>query len=910
MKFLEEIAKRFYERDKSRVRELCFVFPNRRSGLFFQRYLSGFIENTTISPAIFTIKDLVAQVSGIREADKIELLFILYKIYCKYYSTPESFDDFIYWGEIILNDFNDIDNYLVDPKKLYSNVKDLKDIDSDFSFLSQKQIDAIKLFWEGFIPATNSESKEEFVSLWSIMYLIYSDFKKELLEKNCGYEGLIFREVVGELSKLESLLLYRKVVFVGFNNLNSCEEAIFDYIKSLGVADFYWDFYGKMVVDNSNIASQYISQNIKRYPSDIKVEISDTIDTKFTLIPSQSSVSQAKIVSSLLSKQEHNIESAVVLPDESLLMPLLYSLPDSIKEVNVTMGYPLRGSALISLIESLLDIVKDNRGYYYKSVIAILKHSYVKRLSSESAIQIIEKINRDQIIYVQPSFIRDSDPFIALLFSEQIKRDTLCNSLEVCDLIVSIFDYIAKDQNSDQLEREFIFYARSSLLKIREFLVPMKRETLSKILVQMLNNISIPFKGEPLAGLQIMGLLETRLLDFDNIFICSVNEGILPPKSRGNSFIPYNLRRGFAMPVREHEDAISSYNFYRLISRAKNVTLLYDTRTDGLKSGEISRFVLQLKYQYNIDIKNKPLTFSVNFSKKEPICKKRDKSTILALNQLYAKNGESALSASSLNNYIDCPLKFYYSNIINIREETEVTQDIANNEFGTIFHNTMSYLYSDYKGVTITSQIVRSLLKDKQKIDACIDRSFEQTKGISDIKGYYLIVKRLINRYVDMILKFDLSKAPFIYKDSERRVFKEFVVSDNLVVNLKGFIDREDLCINSNSIEIIDYKTGKANLDFKDIGDLFKSADKSRNSVAFQMLFYSVLCDLSLNDIMSVYSLREADLCKSLTINNVKEKYESYLKELISQIFDDSVDFIGTNNKDICDRCYLKSICH
>jgi len=911
MKFLREVARRFYERDGEKIGELCFVFPNRRSGLFFQKYIGEMAEKPLFSPAIFTIGDLILSLSKMREADTTESLFLLYSLYLEVSGSQESFDEFVYWGEIIINDFNDTDKFLADPKKLFSNIKDLKEIESDYSFLTADQLMAVKSFWEGFLPEGDSESKQKFKMMWEVLYPLYIRFREELHNLSCGYQGMIYREVAENPTLLDSLSEYRQIVFVGMNALNECEKSILTSLKKRGVADFYWDYSSEMVRDPQNRASEFINYNLSNFPSSMEIDTISQGVPEIEIIGVASSVIQTKIVSQLLNQCGGGMESAVILPDERLLMPLLHSVPESFSDVNVTMGYPLRGTPLLSLIESIATLKVEKRGYYYKRVLPILKHSYIKLITPVRADAICKQITQENLIYAG-SDLFEGDELLERIF---FRTDDIDPSSALCSKIADILTILSTHKEIGKIEREFIYHLHAIVTRIKGILIPMSSQTFGRLLMQLISGVTIPFRGEPLCGLQIMGVLETRSLDFDNIIYCSLNEGIFPPSLSSNSFIPYNLRRGFSLPVKEYDDAISSYLFYRSIYRAKRVYLIYDTRTEGLNIGEASRFIMQLKYHYKFPMKERTISFKVASTKRDEIVVEKSPEVMEILMAKFVNDSNSALSASALKKYIDCPLSFYFSNVEGVEEESEISQEVEANEFGSIFHDTMQSLFAPFLKQEVTKGTLGAMIKNVALIEKYIDDGFLKHKNIKQVTGYNLLIKRIIVRYVLQTLGYDSSIAPFFYLSSEMRIRSYLPVKWGYNVNLKGFIDRLD---RKDSLRIVDYKTGQGELKFTSIDALFESGGVSSNKVAFQMMLYALMLErdkevffdgdvkLAPYFIRSLVKQANSEMSvNSEQINCFKERAIT----LIEEIFDPSVPFKGSENEKVCRWCPYTSIC-
>ena len=621
--FLYQVASLFYSEYGAEVSRLAFVFPNRRTGLFFQKYLSEVSEKPLFSPTILTINDLFVQLSGKQAADRISMLFKLYDIYLRHSGSSETFDEFLYWGEMLLNDFDDIDKYMADARMLFTNVTDLREIENDFSFLSPEQIAAIRTFWSSFYPKGDTPNQEQFLAVWQILYALYTDLREALATEGKGYEGMIFREVVEQMEKDECCdLPYTKVVFVGLNALSVAEERFLSGLQKRGIADFYWDYASPKVTDPDNKASYFVERNLRQFPSQLIengqliIDNEDDDKKKIEVIGIPSGIGQAKQVCSILNElckedemsAEEALRTAVILPDEHLLIPVLNAIPEQIKRINVTMGYPLAGTPVASLMEYILALQKNIRYvdrrpvFYFRDVLPILNHRYISTTSPEMVSNLVKDISENNKIYISYDDLNKT-PLLSILFTPvtavETFSDYLINVLQELNKAVEGGKLKVESVNSDaeplstfnsqlstinDIEQEFIFHYFATVNRMKEVMreanVEMKIDTYFRLLKRVTDTITIPFQGEPLSGLQIMGVLETRALDFDRLIILSMNEGIFPLRKAANSFIPYNLRRGFGLPTYEHQDSVWAYHFYRLIYRAMSACFMILGVTD------------------------------------------------------------------------------------------------------------------------------------------------------------------------------------------------------------------------------------------------------------------------------------------------------------------------------------------
>ncbi|HRZ98443.1 MAG TPA: PD-(D/E)XK nuclease family protein, partial [Paludibacter sp.] len=640
--FLYRIAKTYFKHHGSDISRFTFVFPNRRAGLFFQQHLSVIAGRPIFSPEIITINDCFTSATTWQSADKLSMLFRLYKIYRKLSKSDESFDTFAFWGEMLLNDFNEVDKYMVDARQLFTNVTELKEIDRLFNVFSPRQIEAIKQFWSNFIPVTEEKTQQQFIATWNILYPVYEEFSNELMAENTATEGMISRHVASRLKAKENISHWdnKQFVFIGFNALNPCERTLMAELQKLGRADFYWDYEANELRDPDNPASMFYAENTHIFPSKYTIEpIIESLNDKITeIVAVPSAVGQAKQVYSILNKiyppTEKNAkltETAVVLPDESLLVPLLHSLPEQIGKVNVTMGFPLNTTPVAGLIENIFELqrrvrISANKAVFYHQTVAnILNHQYISLLCKEDAQFISKQISENNRIYVSENELQKNDILNSIFIPQTNTENFLQYLLQILRNLQNGLQLAKTETNEFQLEADFIYQYYITINRMVDIInenalsIEMNVDTLMRLTKQLISGISIPFVGEPLNGLQVMGVLETRGIDFKNLIITSFNEGVFPKKSTTESFIPYNLRKGYNLPTYEHQDAIMSYNFYRLIHHAQRIYFIYDSRTDGMQTGEVSRYLHQLYYHYGLGIKRKTVAYDISFSNIEKI---------------------------------------------------------------------------------------------------------------------------------------------------------------------------------------------------------------------------------------------------------------------------------------------------
>lgn len=957
--FLYNVAQAYYKEYGAAISRFTFVFPNRRAGVFFQHYLSQIARKPIFSPEILTITDLFQKLSPYTKADRIEMLFLLFDIYKKISSSTESFDEFYYWGEMLLNDFDDVDKYMVDAHQLFKNISDLKEIDSGFEFLSETQVEAIRRFWSNFLPIGENEKKKDFLEMWEVLFQLYTELRKHLQEKGQAYEGMIFRDVIENISKTqEEKISFEKIVFIGLNGHTKSEEMLLKHLNKKGIADFYWDYSSPLVRDKDNKASFFIDKNKVAFHSQLSLQPEEqTLEKPIVeLIGIPSAVGQAKYVHSILKdlieegqivSSDKAMNTALVLPDENLLLPALYSIPTEIDKINVTMGYSLGNSSIAGLMEQVFELQKNIRrsenytGFYYKPVLAILNHRYIVRAAAEAANNLKKNILQYNRVVVSAQELQETNSLFNIVFTPIYNWHDIPNYLRQILSVLNttlILNNEEVDENTDvrsvDIESEFIIEYYKTINKMDEALknvsVEMTVETYLKLLKKLITNISIPFTGEPLSGLQIMGVLETRALDFDNLIIMSMNEGIFPLKKAASSFIPYNLRKGFDLPTYEHQDSIFSYHFYRMINRAKHIYLLYDTRTEGLQSGEVSRYFSQIKHLYSdsFDIREKLAVYKVSSTESLAIEVKKTPQIMERMNT-FLQGGDKRLSASSINTYLNCPLQFYFSVVENMDEQDEVSETIEASTFGTIFHSVMEWLYEPFKGKMITADLLRKLEKDEELLTSTIERSFAEnyfkTDKIKKLTGQNYLTGEVLRKYIKQVLNTDAGLTPFIYIDSEERIRKDYTLPSGKTVSLKGIIDRVDEV--RGHTRIIDYKTGKGALRYKEMKDLFDKEMKDRPKAVMQVFMYSHLYMLDHPEKVlepGIYYLRnlfdksfDPDVINKSGRNDIhitnfaeyRDEFKSYFDNCLEEIFDDKVPFTQTPTGEACKWCIFTNIC-
>lgn len=901
--FLKQVADFFHKRGD--VGNLCFIFPNLRSEVFFKKYLCEDVAadgRPVLSPEMCTVNEFFFKLAGKSPADKVHLLLSLYECYARLNPKAEPLDDFIFWGDVIISDFDDTDKYLADPRHIFTNVADYKDMQGNFEFLTDAQREALTAFLSHF--NTGGNVKQEFLRLWDIMLPLYEDFRRSLEEKGgLSREGTVYREVAESGESITEVLSAKfphtgTFVFVGLNALSEAEKTVMRKMRNAGVAEFCWDYCGDWIKDASNKSSVFLSQFTIEFPQAFQPEGNEGAETEFRVISVPSTVGEAKLLPGLLAEiPDPGLETAVVLPEENLLLPVLNSIPSDITKLNVTMGYPMQGSALWTLmsdIAALLQNAREKDGarlFYHKQVWSIFANGIVKSLSDEQTLEIIRKVRNESRYYVPEEELRGS-ALLDLIFGIPSSTDiaAIGNALRNT---VSRLAVLIKDKPEMALETDIAKEYCLAVGRLLNYDLKIKPATYFRLLEKLLGGASVPFTGEPLGGLQIMGPLETRALDFKNIIILGCNEGVFPRRSVSSSFIPPELRKGFGLPTYEYQDAVWAYYFYRLIHRAEKVIMIYDSRTEGIRGGEESRYIKQLEMHFKANLKRYAMScpLEMGSASEEAVAKTQEDVDVLR---------ETNLSASSINDYRACPARFYYSKVKQLDARDEINENMDYGKIGTVFHKAMELIYS--ASGNIGPEYLGGILADRNAIRDIVHGAILREMKLQEVTGRNIIFEDMVCRYVEQAVRRDIEllqkngSAAFRIEGLEKFVSKKIAG-----FRFVGYIDRLD-SLNPGELRIVDYKTGQTD-----------GAAKSK--IEMQLYLYGLFVkDLGIsrgrklfNSIYQTSRLFVEEIRNEELTDDFCERMEKELSAILTEIADISVPW--KRNTAECEWCDFKNIC-
>jgi CRISPR/Cas system-associated exonuclease Cas4 (RecB family) len=860
---------------------------------------------------------------------------------------------------MLLGDFDDLDKYLVDARDLFRNLKAVRELSADLSYLTEEQIALIRRFWEHF-PSDGKGHAAAFLGLWERLHDIYETFRMNLKEKGLAYEGMLYREVAeqfraGEEPDVESVMVY----FTGFNALTPAEEILFKGMQRMEKARFFWDYdvaylegHGGQPLAGHD-AGRFISKYLKIFPPPVELGIFENLtagEKKIGIWSSPNRTTQSWVVQKVLEEwgaQEvfERERVAVVLSDEQLLLPVLHAMPAGAGEINVTMGYPLRASPVYAFFREALRLVKNRRAakegsflYYYADVISLLHNPLVGAPDRETIGRWEKEIIAKNRVFLYAGEIPAGD--LPEAFFENTGEPVVWSRtlLEVLYRLV-VSSLPGEESNAVNLNLEVFYRLTLLVTRFNDFVtaghIRLTPEGYLTLLLHLAEKESVSFYGEPLAGMQVMGILETRLLDFDRLIILSVNEGNLPAPASSASYIPYNLRKGFGLPAWEHRDSLYAYYFFRLIQRAKEVVLVYHTETEDGMTGEKSRFISQIQYFTGLKTEMKNLFYRPGITGRGTVSVEKDDAILEKMRTLYA--GSKYLSPSVLNTYLNCRLSFYYRYVAGVREPDEMSEEVDNALFGQLIHKALEILYTPGSdAVPPDGRITADLLEEMKKkyVARAVDRALQEVLfgGIEEknrvLSPLHTIVRTMVINYVGKVLEYDRQLAPLTTLGVEKTVCDRLTVTageQQIAVNLCGKIDRIDRV--EGQVRVVDYKTGgggAGKLRFGTVAELFDREKNNRKKEVFQILMYAMMYAKEAPPRPVLYFLK--DMFGSPERQQIKagagrkkeifhfgtaemQEFREQLTALLEEIFDPAVPFDMTAREEHCRYCPYKSIC-
>ncbi|MCC8038547.1 MAG: PD-(D/E)XK nuclease family protein [Bacteroidales bacterium] len=991
--FLKQIAQVYLEKEGPDLVDLCFVFPNKRSAQFFNHYLSELAPQTMLQPSTVTITDFMLSLVDDDPGSRIEQLFILYNLYREILDQkpdmePLEFDRFQHWGDVLLSDFSDVDRYLVDADQLFCNIKNLREIASNF--LTQEQIDVIREYWDTgdnlqvvdefwrhvISPSDNNphEQEQAFLKLWEVLAPLYHRFHQYLEEHNLTYDGKMYRDALERLKNLDSHeIAHRRFIFVGFNALSTSEVKIMERLAILGMADFYWDLPSPAFDNPANHSTRFLKKLVTKFPSlyDLpEPKVDDFPEIDVVGVPSTMGMAKlagerlaALVTDPTIPDEEKGLRTAIVLPEEDMFIPLLHSIPDTVEDINITMGFSLRFTPIASLIQNIVSLHLRARkmangviNFYYEDLITVLSHPLMRSLKGVPAAEIVTYIHENHLYNIP-----------AQELAERYRLPELLSPIADLDDAEQVFQYILNllywlqeklsKPEANPVESAFIKRYINSVeelhtLTLRHNITIAQQNTVFRLLERLVASEKIPFEGTPLKGVQVMGMLETRCLDFDHLFILSMNENSFPRKHFSPSFIPNSLRAGYGMATMEFQEAITAYNFYRLIARPKHVTLIYSTMSDHMRSAEVSRYVSQLRHVYHpASLHFHNLSYRLYSPKVSPISIEKTPEIMAKINRYRATEGDRKyFSPSAISKYLQCPLDWYLSYIEDYMPDDELVGYMDEGTYGTIIHDVAENIYQlmddpqhqrqshftkeeqkrPFRPVVVTPDKIDRALKNPSLIERLV------TQAINDIyrrrpehlcsqplEGEDFLLGQMMVEVVQKLLRHDRDLKDLRLIDAEHKIEGHYEIVPGLSINMRGYIDRIDIATldEVEYLRIVDYKTGSDNRNAK-WSQLFDNTEDRPQKAPMQLMAYALAYGQDIaNTPLSKYPIRPtlyktSDLSKGsnesndpigigneektsskaayrpvLDFRQVQDTFREKLGEKLAELFDPAIPF-------------------
>ncbi|MDE6070452.1 MAG: PD-(D/E)XK nuclease family protein [Alistipes sp.] len=942
--FLEELARDLYARYGEELSRRAILFPSQRARLFFVDALKRIAGRPMWQPAWCTIDELTTEISGLRVGDRIRLIAELYKVYSRFHDEP--FDKFYFWGEMLLADFDTIDKYRIDASQLFRNLSEIKEIESDISYLTPAQLRILGNFWSSLGPEADlSEEKRRFLALWKTLGPIYDEFRQRLSALGIAYGGMVQRAAADRIRAGEFAFAEpRQYVIAGFNALSECEKVLFRFLSTAAETDFYWDYDDYYRADSRQEAGMFVRENVAAFPPRAELSHDNMSRPKeLTVVSAVSNAVQCKYAAEVLReyarRQPLDKRTAVVLTDENLLLPLLYALPEEAGRVNVTMGYPLKQSLAYTFVERLVELQARRRTkgehclFYHIDVTGLLAHPYVAACDEQLVADLAEEIVRERRISVDAAWLGRNE-LLQRIFSPAATWQELSEQLLGIVRIVARTPY----RGDDARQRiEFLAVIAEEIVKLRNSLdacdITVSTEVYTSLLRRHLQTLRIPFEGEPLEGLQVMGILETRNLDFENVVILSMNDDNFPGNRMAQaSFVPYNLRAAFSLPTPEHHEGVYAYYFYRLIQRARRVHMIYCSHADEKSTGEPSRYIYQLDYESGHPVQRVEVGVDVNLAPAQPIVVPKDEHVMQCLERFVDADGPATLSPTAFFRYVACPLRFYFHSVARLKTDEEVSEEVDAPMFGTILHAAAQRLYGRVVGEAHPGETLQSLLRSDEVAAAVVEAINDhylrdEHAAPEEYSGNLLLVKDIVERYLrGGVMRYDATHDAFTVTGLEEEVAYAFPFESAgraLQLRFAGIADRIDR-LDDGTLRVVDYKTGAPHLDFDGIESLFRGEGKQRLSNVLQTLLYSMMlfrsrgCDAR-PALYYVRNMHREDYAPELSDGQTKMQgapysfyaasFEAEVRAALSELYDPAVPFVQCEDADTCKFCDFNVIC-
>lgn len=939
--FLQELTQRLLSRCHNDLSSLVVMLPSLRARTFFNDALTQCADSPIWQPQRITIDEIMERGSGLISGERIRLISELYKIYVKHHPS-ETFDKFYYWGEMLISDFDLIDKYMVDANMLLRNIEDIKEIEADVSYLTEDQLRIIS-FWRSVGSSEElSEQKRRFLKIWRSLPAIYTEFRERLRSLGIGYSGMIYRDTAERIRRGEDVEVgNRRFIIAGFNALSASEKILFDYLaRREAGAEFYWDYDSYYVDNEAHEAGMFLRDNIVRYKPPVDISHDNFIEHKKQMrsIACVSNIVQLKYVAHILEelpREELDKRTAIILTDENMLIPLLHSLPECVDMVNVTMGYPVKTSLAFTFIERLASLQLhsrlkgDDELFYHVDVTGLLTHPYVRESAGKAADEIIEQISSSRMTSISSTLFAN-DILLRAIFSR--KEDWESMAKYILDVLGILTEHLEFDDRVEADSMRIVIENTAMTMRsIARCEIDPSLEIFLSALRKHLQRVTIPYEGEPLEGVQIMGILETRNIDFKNVIILSMNDANFPgDRTSESSFIPYNLRAAYSMPTPEQHEAMYAYYFYRLIQRAERVDMLYCSRADEKSTGECSRYIHQLDYESPYDIEKLSVGVDLMPDTNKAISVEKGEKEMRILERYLHEESGFSLSPTALFRYVECPLKFYFATVAHLRTPDEISDTVDALTFGNILHETMQMLYTPLIGIKNPNEQIAALI-NRDIVAKAVDKTMgrllfgREDISTSDLSGDRQLVRDIIIKYIMRgVLRHDKERKEYIISGLEEDVTYRRPLSGGRAVTLSGRADRIDT-LEDDSLQIIDYKSGAVpHLEYDGMENLFRGEPQKRISNIFQTLLYSMMLrhTRSVHTTPSLYYAskmllgdyreRITDVSNGMLVeryDDVAEEFEKELDSILEELFDPKKPFCQVENVDACKYCDYKKIC-